>query len=196
MEIFNLKKIHKQIWNNLSIGIENSTSAFHYPNVCTINNQGYPSVRTVVLRKIDKINYKLFFNTDIRSQKWKEIQNSSLITVHFYDNKLKTQLRIYGKSKLHYNNNEWNEAWKNTKNMSRECYASPYAPSTFIDEPKIIDDTFSRLKKKQLNKFKVNFGRIEIKIKHIDWLYLRHSGHRRAKFIYEENKTTMKWLAP
>ena len=196
MEIFSLKNIHKQIWQNLSMGIENSTSTFHYPNICTINNEGYPSIRTVVLRKIDKINYKLFFNTDIRSLKWKELQNSSFITAHFYDNKLKTQLRIYGKPKLHYKNNEWEEAWKNTKNMSRECYASPYAPSIIINEPKIIDNTFSQLNKNKLDKFKVNFGRIEIKIKHIDWLYLKHSGHRRAKFIYDENKITMNWLAP
>ena len=47
----------------------------------------------------------------------------------------------------------------------------------------------------ELDKFKVNFGRVNINIKSIDWLYLLYSGHRRAKFTYNEG-IEMSWLAP
>ena len=44
-------------------------------------------------------------------------------------------------------------------------------------------------------KYKVNFGRVDIKIYSLDWLYLIHSGHRRAKFIYDK-EISMVWIAP
>ena len=44
-------------------------------------------------------------------------------------------------------------------------------------------------------KDKVIFGRVDIHIEWIDWLYLLHTGHRRAKFSYD-TKIKMNWLAP
>jgi 3-hydroxyisobutyrate dehydrogenase len=39
-----------------------------------------------------------------------------------------------------------------------------------------------------------NFCVVESKIKSFEWLYLASQGHRRAKFILDENKST--WLVP
>ena len=55
---------------------------------------------------------------------------------------------------------------------------------------------FKEIKNLNLDIYKENFGRIEIKIGIIDWLFLKHSGHRRAKFILLENKVNKQWLAP
>jgi len=197
MENFNLNHIHNYIWEKLLEGTKKSSSAFHLANISTINLSGYPTSRTIVVREIDKSKFRIFFNTDIRSNKWEELKNNSHATLHLYDNKLKTQLRIFGKTILHYKNNIWEKAWQNTKINSRECYASPRSPSTYINNPNIIDEEFNKLKKSDLNKYNKNFGRVEINIKYIDWLYLKYSGHRRAKFIYKNNnKVISKWLAP
>ena len=81
--------------------------------------------------------------------------------------------------------------------MGKECYSTPCNPSTIIDNPEIIDKNIKDIKFKsdELDQFKVNFGRIDIKIRSIDWLYLLHTGHRRAKFTYNKN-IEMVWLAP
>ena len=55
---------------------------------------------------------------------------------------------------------------------------------------------FIEIKNTDLDIYKANFGRVEIKIHCIDWLYLKHTGHRRAKFEYKNNKCNMSWLAP
>ena len=51
------------------------------------------------------------------------------------------------------------------------------------------------LRNDALDLCKVNFRRIDIHIEWIDWLYLLHTGHRRAKFSYE-TEIKMNWLAP
>ena len=196
MDIMNLDLVHNDIWDKLVDGVKKSSSAFHYANISTLNNSGIPTSRTVVLREVNKLKKTICFNTDIRSLKWKELQNKSKLSLLIYDSKLKTQLRIMGKSILHYQDEDWNKAWNNTSNNSRECYASPYSPSIIIDDPNIIDKKFREIKNTNLDQFKENFGRVEIKIISIDWLFLKHSGHRRAIFEYKDNKCNMNWLAP
>ena len=195
MKKMSLYTIHKTIWEYLEEGISNSKSGFHFPVVSTIDKNGYPCSRTVVLRKIDKKNKIISFNTDIRSNKWLEMKNNNKISVNIYDSNKKTQIRILGKGILNYNNENWDNAWKSTPNMSRECYSTLYSPSTIIQKPEDIDNNLKNIKDKEFEKFKVNFGRIDVHIHSLDWLYLIHTGHRRAQFIYD-SKISMSWLAP
>lgn len=190
-----LKNIHSQVWEDFKDGVKNTKSSFHFPVISTIDKDGFPSSRTVVLRKIDKKNKIISFNTDIRSNKWLEIKDNEKISVNIYDTNKKTQIRILGIGVLNYNNTRWNSAWESTPNMSRECYSTPYSPSTIIKEPEDIDNYLKNITDKEFKKFKVNFGRIDVHIHTLDWLYLIHSGHRRAKFTYDK-KISMNWLAP
>ena len=190
-----LNTIHKTIWEYLEEGVSNSKSGFHFPTISTIDKNGYPSSRTVVLRKIEKKSKIISFNTDIRSNKWLEMKNNNKISINIYDASKKTQIRILGKGILNYNNENWDNAWKSTPNMSRECYSTPYSPSTIIQKPEDIDNNLKNIKDKEFEKYKVNFGRIDVHIHSLDWLYLIHTGHRRAQFIYD-SKISMSWLAP
>ena len=196
MKSFNLENIYKDIWVALKEGVDNSRSPFHFATLCSLKSDGAPNSRTIVIRDIDKKNYLLSFNTDIRSKKWSELKSNPTSSLLLYNNKSKTQLRISGNATLNYKNKIWEKAWNKTTANSRECYASPFAPSTPIDDPTKIDNKFKEIKNSNLDIYKENFGRIEIKIAIIDWLFLKHSGHRRAKFILLENKVNKQWLAP
>ena len=197
MEITSLNVIHKQIWNLLENGINDASSSFHFPNLATIDIDGNPTSRTVVLRSINYDKKTISFNTDIRSNKWLEMNKNSNVHIHIYDFNKKIQIRIRGQAVLSYNNKDWDDAWNASTIMGKECYSTPCNPSTIIDDPEIIDKNIKDIKliSNELDKFKVNFGRVNINIKSIDWLYLLHSGHRRAKFTYNE-EIEMSWLAP
>lgn len=190
-----LKNIHSQVWEDFKDGVKNTKSSFHFPVISTINKDGFPSSRTVVLRKIDKKNKIISFNTDIRSNKWNEIINNNKVSVSIYDTSKKTQIRILGKAIVNYKNKIWESAWNSTPRMSRECYSTPYSPSTVISKPEDIDLNLKKIKTEDYEKYKINFGRIDIHIYSLDWLYLVHSGHRRAKFIYDK-EVSMVWIAP
>lgn len=195
MKNMSLNDIYDQIWNDLQDGVRNTKSAFHYPIISTIDKNGYPTSRTVVLRQIHKENNTISFNTDVRSEKWLEIKNNNNISLTIYESNKKIQIRILGLAILNYKNKTWETAWNSTPNMSRECYSTPYPPSTNILNPEDIDNSLKKIKDADLEEYKINFGRIDIKVKSIDWLYLIHSGHRRVKFDYGK-KITMNWLAP
>ena len=77
MKNMSLNDIYDQIWNDLQDGVRNTKSAFHYPIISTIDKNGYPTSRTVVLRQIHKENNTISFNTDVRSEKWLEIKNNN-----------------------------------------------------------------------------------------------------------------------
>ena len=190
-----LKNIHSQVWEDFKDGVKNTKSSFHFPVISTIDKDGFPSSRTVVLRKIDKKNKIISFNTDIRSNKWNEIINNNKVSVSIYDTSKKTQIRILGKAIVNYKNKIWESAWNSTPRMSRECYSTPYSPSTVISKPEDIDLNLKKIKTEDYEKYKINFERIDIHIYSLDWLYLVHSGHRRAKFIYDK-EVSMVWIAP
>ena len=62
-------------------------------------------------------------------------------------------------------------------------------------QPDKVKMVLNKIKTENYEKYKVNFGRVDIKIYSLDWLYLIHSGHRRAKFIYDK-EISMVWIAP
>lgn len=60
-------------------------------------------MRTVVLRKALPLLKELRFHTDVRSNKWKELQNNNSISALFYDASTRVQTRVKGKAILHFN---------------------------------------------------------------------------------------------
>ncbi|MBT7077398.1 MAG: hypothetical protein HN930_06760 [Pelagibacterales bacterium] len=72
MHNLSLNSIHEEIWNLMKNGRDEISSAFHFPNLSTINLDGYPTSRTVVLRSVNYESKVISFNTDIRSNKWLE----------------------------------------------------------------------------------------------------------------------------
>ena len=196
MKNLSLDEILEQVWKAIVVGIKDGSSSFHISTISTINIQGYPSSRSVVIRNLNQSKRIISFNTDIRSNKWKELETNSQLELHFYDNKLKIQIRISGSAKLHYNDLEWEKAWNKSEEMSKICYSSLFPPSSKITDPMETDNLIKNIKREQIEKGKKNFGRINVKINKIDWLYLHHTGHRRALFKFHKNYIDMNWIAP
>ena len=192
MKNLSLNKILEQVWKAIKDGIKDGSSSFHISTISTINLQGYPSSRSIVIRSLNKAKRIISFNTDTRSYKWKELETNSQLALHFYDSKLKIQIRISGSAKLHYNDLEWDKA----EEMSKIYYSSPFLPSSKIDDPIVTDNLIKNIKRNQIEKGGKNFARTNVKINKIDWLYLLHTGHRRALFKFHKNNISMSWIAP
>ena len=196
MKNLSLNKILEQAWKAIKDGVKDGSSSFHISTISTINLQGYPSSRSVVIRNLNQAKRIISFNTDTRSYKWKELETNSQLALHFYDSKLKIQIRISGSAKLHYNDLEWDKAWNKAEEMSKIYYSSPFLPSSKIDDPIVTDNLIKNIKRNQIEKGGKNFGRTNVKINKIDWLYLLHTGHRRALFKFHKNNISMSWIAP
>ena len=79
-----LDKIYLKIWDLLKIGLQNRNLPFHIPVfICGDSNKS--DGRIVVLRGINKEEKKIWFHSDIRSNKVKNLKLNSKATFLFYD---------------------------------------------------------------------------------------------------------------
>ena len=193
-----LDKVYYKIWNLLNSGLKNRDAPFHIP-VFICNYKKKSDGRIVVLRGIDEKEKKIWFHSDIRSNKVKILKSNSDSTLLFYDKSEKIQLRICGYSKINFQNDVTKKSWDKTAHMSRQCYLGDKAPGSDVSKPTSgLTSDVDNLKytKEESETGYKNFCVIEIFIKSIEWLYLAAKGHRRAYFSFKNNSLEKKWLIP
>ena len=193
-----LDKVYLKIWDLIKTGLKNRNAPFHIPTFICGKNNNFDG-RLVVLRGIDEKEKKIWFHSDIRSNKIKILRSSPKATFLFYDKSEKIQLRISGNTKINYQNPKTKKSWEKTAHLSRQCYLGNKAPGADTSMPTSgltakIDDLKYTKEESEIG-YK-NFCVIETYIKSIEWLYLAAKGHRRAYFNFNKNQHEKKWLIP
>ena len=193
-----LSKIYLKTWDLLEKGLANRDAPFHIPVFISGTQNKYDG-RIVVLRGIDKKEKKIWFHSDIRSNKVKSLKLNSQANLLFYDKSEKIQLRISCSTKVNYKNDVTKKSWKKTAHMSRQCYLGDKAPGSNSSIPTsgltaIVDNLKYTIEESEIGY--ENFCVIETYIKSIEWLYLAAKGHRRAQFILKNDSVEKKWLIP
>jgi len=194
----NIDKVYSKIWDLLNFGLQNRDASFHIP-IFTCGNKNIFDSRIVVLRGVDEREKKIWFHSDIRSNKIKNIKSNAESMLLFYDKIEKIQLRLLGKAKINYQNNITKKSWAKTAHMSRQCYLGNNAPGSATSIPtsgltENIDNLKYTIEESEIG-YK-NFCVIEVFIKSIEWLYLAAKGHRRAQFVFKDGLIEKKWLIP
>ena len=189
-----LLPLESQIWHALQNAAASSRAPFHFATVATVAN-GDPRARTVVLRTVDSDTKTLEFHTDRRSPKYREISRQPAIAWLFYDQALKTQLRINARATLHHNDAISQSSWDHGNPGSHRCYCSHSAPGTKADHAD------SGLPEALLgggvdySSGYEQFVVVRTRVSEIDWLLLRGQGHVRARFCYGD-PPSQTWLIP
>lgn len=161
---------------------------------------GTPQIRTVVLRRVDIETRKVFFHTDIRSEKIKDILANNQLSWLAYDGSLRTQIILSGKTIIHHKNEVTQKHWNATQHSSRRCYLLASGPGKEItEEVKLMEEklkNFSYSIEESEAGFE-NFAVVETTVEQMDWYNTFHLGNRRAHFIYENNDLkSAHWLTP
>ena len=124
-----LDKVYVKIWELLKIGLQNRDLPFHIP-VFICGYKGNFDGRIVVLRGVDEKEKKIWFHSDIRSNKIKILKSNPEANLLFYDKNEKIQLRISGIAKINYQNHISKKSWEKTAHMSRQCYLGDKTPGS------------------------------------------------------------------
>ena len=191
-EYNNLNLIFEKIWSVLETGVKPiSNNPAHTPALATIDNNNLPQIRCVVLRSINRQKREIGFHSDIRSSKISDLNNNKDASFLIYDPKNKFQIRLLTTIKMHHNDTISIQAWNNLKPMSKICYQVSQAPGTQLSDPFEATNTPERN-----NEGRDNFVVLVGKILEVEWLYLHHKGHRRAKFNWLNNNWDSGWLTP
>lgn len=183
-----------QSWACLEDGVINRRSGFHTLVAATIGVDGAPRARTVVLREADRAGRIIRFHTDRRSPKFQELKHDPRISLHGYDAKQKVQLRVRGIASLHEEDAIADAAWASSRSFSRVCYGVQPGSGAAIDEG---GDYLLPSTDETIEAGRSHFSAVVIAVKSLEWLYLSHSGHRRALFdLTDPSNIKQTWLTP
>jgi pyridoxamine 5'-phosphate oxidase len=180
-----------RIWALLGRGVADRRHGFHHPVIANVSEAGLPQSRVVVLRAADRQTASLRFHTDRRAAKCADLAARPAVSLTLYDEADRAQLRLDGVASLHAGDAIAALAWDSSQRMSRSCYATLPAPGSILAERDAFalpatDDAIAAGRE--------NFVAVVIRLKRIEWLYLRAGGHRRAVFDLETGAAD--WLAP
>lgn len=194
-----LEELEKDSWLRLLNGSLKYKDALHNPVVANVNQHGV-NIRTVVLRKVNTAKKQLTFHTDIRSGKWKDLQQENNISWLFYDAQERVQIRLSGTATGHHDDAIAQEEWEASTMSSRKIYLGETGPSTISAIPVSgLPGAFEANDPTQEESLpgRKNFATVVTKVTWMEWLWLNSRGHRRAGFKYlDDGSFTANWLIP
>lgn len=189
-----------EIWTLLEEGVKDRRHGFHTPVAATMRDSGGAALRTVVLRHVDRESRSLQFHTDIRSKKITDLKADPRLSFLFYDRGAQTQVRVDAVATVSHNDKVTAAAWEKLSPDNRREYLASEQPgepsawptSGLPPEFQDRDPTDEELKKGYQE-----FAVISASFSTLEWLYVCHEGHRRARFDWtSQGELDTTWLVP
>lgn len=182
-------------------GATDRRSQAHCPSVATLDANGLPSQRVMILRHVDWATRKLRFHTDARSTKTQTLSERSAASVLFYLPEAKIQLRLNGTITITTAGEEIDQAWSNATLFARRAYMATNAPGTVVDQPVSGLPAFIEGRQptdEDIAPSRENFALLHVEFDTVEWLYLANSGHRRARWRWNTVAANWEgsWLIP
>jgi len=190
-----LDDVRTDLTNRLIRAARDRKSPMHTPAVVSSD----VDARTMVLREFDSTAWTLRFHTDTRAPKVARIEADPRMAVLFYDKGAKIQIRVKGTAEILRDAPMTDTAWDNGSNFARRCYmgdgpgAASDVPTTGLPtELEGVEPT-----DEQLIPARDNFAVLLVTLRELDWLYLAHTGHIRARFETDAHEQWQgRWVAP
>ena len=174
-------------WDMLEAGARDRSVPFHLPALATVDDEGQPHVRTVVLRDCNRGERWLRFNTDRRSPKVNHIRTNPKAALHFYDKFEKVQLRLRVRLEFIVAGGSMRSGMEST--TTAECYQI-----TELLGPRLSSRRTSRWTGTRL-------GRACPLHRHpcprlVARLALPPHAHRRAQYGFADGPVQARWVVP
>lgn len=186
-------------WNILAEGAANRNSPLHTPVVASIDRNGLPSQRIMVLRAADQRHRLLRFHTDARADKVAEIGDGAPVSILAYHPAQHIQLRLSGSARVETDGTAVEEAWQSSTNFARRCYLAEPPPGSAVAVPTSgLAPEYEGINPSddQIAPARDNFALLLAQVDRMEWLYLLNLGHRRARFDWDGAAWQGQWLVP
>lgn len=179
--------VHQHLTRAVSRDGAREEHAFRYLSLATVDVQGCPRQRMVVLRAFRNQREFVIF-TDSRSDKVAEITANSAVSLLFYDDRRGLQLRVNGAASLIVSGDDVVTEWSQRGSKSPFSYTSVLPPDTPITHPEEAytwkdDDS-------------AHFCLIRVEATLMEFLQLDGIRHRRSERSWIGDEVTSRWIAP
>ena len=188
-----LAKLEQSIWQGWTDAVSDRNHPLRLMTVSTIGDDGAPRSRTVVLRDVKLATREVVFHTDARSAKVAELAAEPRMSLLAWDHAERIQLRAEGEALLQgADTPEGGSVFRTLTDQAKDAYRSNLASGVPIDRPEVVrsdrkigDDPAAR-----------NFVLVRSIVKRLEWLKLDDIRQSRAEFLYREEGTIRRWIAP
>lgn len=190
-----LNEIDTANWQALSQAALNKEHALRQLVISSVNTEGEPQSRLLILRHADAVSRTLTFHTDIRSPKWQQLQTQNTVSVLAYDTSQSTQLRLSGKVTLYSPTAEiTKQTWLSLSTWTQSNYCGGPPGKRCAQAHNGIGEPTEQ----QSARGKQVFGLIEFQAASMDWYTHQRGRVNRAMFQYNThgNLTDASWLNP
>jgi hypothetical protein len=197
-QFLTLENIERDCWDLLLQGSLKGRDGFHTFALGTRKGEDV-DMRTLVLRKVEKSERRIFTHTDARSPKVDQIESGASAGLLFYDPVRKIQIRIKARAFMHREDHIAISMWDETRLSARKSYLSLKSPGHLLGQGE--DGLPEHLKGRDPDMEESlaglpNFLVLGFEVIRMDWLYLHSQGHRRAVFEYNEAGYDAFWINP
>lgn len=170
-------------WQRLSRGVADRRAAARHPVFATVSPDGFPEVRTVVLRAADRAAGFVEIHTDGGSSKVASLAAHPFAQLHIWDEKAKLQLRLSTRVEMQ-SGGVVAHKWQRIPDGSRTSYGVSPAPGTPIPNAYAYEK-------------QARFESFTVLICHLEEIELMHLGdiHRRAVFKGDDGWAGT-WVVP
>lgn len=191
----------EQAWEIIQNGLKDRHSPAHAPVVGTVDEQGAPQLRVMILRDVCRDTRTLRFNTDARSKKITQMRVNGTTSILIYDAAAKVQIRLSGQAQVIVNGDVADTAWSQSTPFARRCYMAEASPGSEVSAPSSGLPEWMEGRQPnedQLLDARLNFATLLFKAERVEWLYLANVGHRRARWTWDDQRNLWdgRWLIP
>ena len=185
-------------WATLVQALANPAHPYRNLTLATVDGDGHPHARLLVLREVDTSRRVLEFHTDTRSPKWVELMGRPRLSVLGYNPVERLQLRLRGTAQLYPPGSDANAfAWSKLSAWTRTTYCGgPPGDSLAHPEPGSVRSNPPSEEETEVGRER--FGVIEFQAMTLDWFEHKRGQVRRAVFQYSESGSLAdsSWIAP
>jgi len=178
-----LDTLHAQVWARLLRGVGDRHAPARHPTLATVDSDGQPQARTVVLRAADPAAGTLDLHTDLRSPKVTALRANPRAALHVWDASAHLQTRLTGTVAI-LSGEAVAAIWARVPDPSRQSYGATPAPGLPIPEALAYDRTPDA----------ATFAVLRLTVQSVEALHLGPQ-HRRARFE-REGGWAGQWIAP
>lgn len=177
-----LLALEQHLWQTLAEAAATRGHAWRTPVLATVDAQGVPDARTVVLREVQANARELVFYTDARAPKVAQLMARPQAAMVMWSPELGWQLRLSLDCQIETSGLAVLSRWTRLKmTPAAHDYLSPLPPGSALSgsasAPKVRE----------------HFAVVTARVVRMDWLSLDRDGHRRACFAAGQ---APQWLQP
>lgn len=175
-----LNQLKAAIWHTLETAVGQRGHEWRTPVLATVDHEGLPQARTVVLRDVDTVRQELRIFTDHRSPKIQQIRQQPRASLLFWSKTLCWQVRMSVDVKVITEGPDIDAAWDRiSKSAAAQDYLTFEAPGSPLPGMK---------KEAEHHAMAI----LVAQARELDWLELTPGGHRRALLSPHRQH----WLVP